>query len=253
MPDIMEEDRRQSLEDSGSGPQPGACGFIDAIESGRVYGWAWNPGDPSRILEVDLYRGDRLIGTETANRFRGDLLDLGIGDGRHAFVFDLPAELRAAPPLEFSACFRGTTLPLARGARVCAPAPADGADGLRTDKEKQSAALRHRVEQTERSLVETMDLLSLLHREAGALRTGVATASRDVEEVKRSLATAERFLLRFDEFMKNQIELGETDAREGRCLRHKDFAFRLIAVFSTVGFVGAMVGLVTMVARLFSG
>ncbi|HET8728744.1 MAG TPA: hypothetical protein VFO41_14650 [Alphaproteobacteria bacterium] len=64
-------------------------GRVDAIESGRVFGWAWDPNDPGRRLDVEIWLGDRLIGSTVADRQRSDLKKGGIGDGGHAFELAL--------------------------------------------------------------------------------------------------------------------------------------------------------------------
>lgn len=68
-------------------------GCLDAVELGLVYGWAWNPQAPDQPVSVDIQLDGVSIGSCVANIFRPDLRDAGIGDGRHAFQFRLPASL----------------------------------------------------------------------------------------------------------------------------------------------------------------
>jgi DNA repair exonuclease SbcCD ATPase subunit len=54
-----------------------------------VSGWAWDQARPELRLQVQIWHGDRLLGTTVADRERADLKRNGIGDGRHAFQFKL--------------------------------------------------------------------------------------------------------------------------------------------------------------------
>lgn len=74
--------------DSGA---PHIQGYIDAIEPDRVFGWAWNTHDPSERLAIDVRQGAELIVRLEANQLRPDLVANGIGDGRYAFVANVPA------------------------------------------------------------------------------------------------------------------------------------------------------------------
>lgn len=55
-----------------------------------VRGWAYDERHPDRQLTVELLDGDDVVASGIADRFRRDLLDNGIGDGRHAFEIKLP-------------------------------------------------------------------------------------------------------------------------------------------------------------------
>lgn len=62
---------------------------IDVVNERYITGWAWNRANPENRLVVacDLEGGDR---RETlANKYRVDLKQAGIGDGRYAFELDL--------------------------------------------------------------------------------------------------------------------------------------------------------------------
>ena len=93
-------------------------GFIDAVEGGRIYGWAYDQERPDEIATVSIFRGEKKLGTAQADRYREDLANRGAGDGRHAFVFDLPPELRNRPASEFSVFFDQTGMAVKRGPRV---------------------------------------------------------------------------------------------------------------------------------------
>ncbi|WP_368413276.1 hypothetical protein [Dongia sp.] len=80
---------------------PHIQGYIDAIEPDRVYGWAWNTTDPSERLTIEIHQGAELIVRLEANQPRPDLVANGIGDGRYAFVANIPAigEIDRAAPI----------------------------------------------------------------------------------------------------------------------------------------------------------
>ena len=70
-------------------------GFFDGADCATVWGWAWDKNQPDTPINVQIYAdGFGLIGTARAEHFRQDLLTAGKGDGRHAFVFNLPPELK---------------------------------------------------------------------------------------------------------------------------------------------------------------
>jgi hypothetical protein len=68
-------------------------GVHDPGDGRSIRGWAWDSSRPDSPLEVAIFDGDRPLATVTADRFRPDLLRAGMGDGRHAFLYPIPAEL----------------------------------------------------------------------------------------------------------------------------------------------------------------
>jgi glycosyltransferase involved in cell wall biosynthesis len=60
-------------------------GYVDCCKDGVLYGWAWNPADPSRRLNIDVFYDGLFLGQYSASYFRTDLLTNKIGDGYHAF------------------------------------------------------------------------------------------------------------------------------------------------------------------------
>jgi len=82
------------------GPANG-CAFQGALESSSctdVRGWAWDPMFPSTPISVDVLADGVYLGTIPANQFRQDLVTTGRGDGRHGFVFPIPASLKNGKP-----------------------------------------------------------------------------------------------------------------------------------------------------------
>jgi len=68
-------------------------GFIDGVDNGRVFGWAFDRNAPDRRVAVQLRRDGELVDEAVADRRRGDLIANGVGDGAHAFELPLPGDL----------------------------------------------------------------------------------------------------------------------------------------------------------------
>jgi GT2 family glycosyltransferase/glycosyltransferase involved in cell wall biosynthesis len=68
-------------------------GYIDEVSSRRITGWVWNPQQPYSSIELELVDGDTRLARVTADHYRSDLRQVGIGDGRHAFLVPLGEEL----------------------------------------------------------------------------------------------------------------------------------------------------------------
>ena len=64
-------------------------GHLDLVKDGCVGGWCWNPAAPDATVSVAVSVDDRVVGHVDAGLYRDDLERAGIGDGRHAFLFDL--------------------------------------------------------------------------------------------------------------------------------------------------------------------
>lgn len=60
-------------------------GHIDKYEGGIVHGWACDLAQPDKPLKVQIYSKQGSLGEGTADIFRNDLKEAGIGDGRKAF------------------------------------------------------------------------------------------------------------------------------------------------------------------------
>jgi GT2 family glycosyltransferase/glycosyltransferase involved in cell wall biosynthesis len=59
---------------------------IDYADWGGIKGWIWDPSDPDRAVALELLDGDSVLATVWANENRPDLIEAGIGDGRHGFT-----------------------------------------------------------------------------------------------------------------------------------------------------------------------
>jgi serine/threonine protein kinase len=75
-----------------------AAGTLDRVGCERIEGWARDPQQPEKPIAVDVYDGEILLATVTADRSRQDLVRSKMGDGKHGFVFITPESLKDALP-----------------------------------------------------------------------------------------------------------------------------------------------------------
>ena len=262
-------------------------GVIDAIEAGRIYGWAWDRSDPDRRVLIDVYHAGQLVETVCADRFRDDLVGLnrlagldGDGDGRHAFAWDLPAELRNAHPAGFHLCFHATSVALPRSARVAQ------AEAVASDPHQALTAvvlaLAQRIAGVEASVTQSVQLGLLLQQELQQNRSpdpvlphlgkgfrlwaGKITGHLDhrltertdglharlaetAEATTGAIAQMEGFLLRTDEALKHTVRRDDLAALQSRLRRE---LLRLAMVALAAGFLGAAAG-VWLFGRLVLG
>lgn len=99
-------------------------GRVDAIEEGRLYGWAFDPSVPTERLLIRVLLDDKPIAEAPADKDRPDLKRNGIGDGKHAFEVMLP---------QFAATRAGELVVVAANA-------AGGEQKLRVPKPDEQAA-----------------------------------------------------------------------------------------------------------------
>ncbi|BBK36540.1 hypothetical protein STAQ_16180 [Allostella sp. ATCC 35155] len=69
-----------------------------AIVAGRILGWARDPADPHRRIELFVWFDGRFHRRLLADQHRIDLERAGIGDGRHAFSVAVPAQFADGRP-----------------------------------------------------------------------------------------------------------------------------------------------------------
>jgi glycosyltransferase involved in cell wall biosynthesis len=69
-------------------------GYLDVIGDATIRGWAWMPHDPQRRLEVTVYLDGRFYTRLSADVFRADLAEHGIGGGDYAFSLRIPERFR---------------------------------------------------------------------------------------------------------------------------------------------------------------
>lgn len=71
---------------------PSPAGFVEALEDGRVAGWARDPADAAATARIRVMRGAELLAEATADQPRPD--------GLPGFVLSLPAPVRPVEMLE---------------------------------------------------------------------------------------------------------------------------------------------------------
>ncbi|WP_029008337.1 hypothetical protein [Azospirillum halopraeferens] len=168
----------------------GLQGHIDAIESSRVYGWAWNPEAPEQRVSIDILHNGAVIGRATADRFRQDLADVSVGDGHHAFVFDLPPELREADPATITAYFCETQMPLSRGS---------AAQPLTTEHDRLDG-LAHRIDRIEAALQQVYRALNAVRRsDDDSVRGGAQELQAVSAKLSDTVRTCQTLESRLDE------------------------------------------------------
>jgi hypothetical protein len=73
-------------------------GHVDVVSRSRVQGWARDLAAPTQRVDLQVWDNGVVIGTARADRLRPDLVQAGIGDGCHSFVFDFPGGLAPGIP-----------------------------------------------------------------------------------------------------------------------------------------------------------
>jgi hypothetical protein len=64
-------------------------GLVEFVGPSFASGWAYDTETPSACLEITVRVGDEFCASGFADLERGDLLNAGIGDGKHGFNIDL--------------------------------------------------------------------------------------------------------------------------------------------------------------------
>jgi hypothetical protein len=83
-------------------------GSFDKLEVVSLGGWAWDKTQPNVAIKVEIYDGATLLATVIAQGFRADLQSAGKGDGKHAFNYALPPNLRDGQSHTISVKYSGT-------------------------------------------------------------------------------------------------------------------------------------------------
>lgn len=96
----------------------GAQGRVERINGGVVHGWAWDPAAAGERVELRVWLDGQEVGATVAELPRPSLVTAGIGDGKHAFRFVLPASLASPGPHTLRVDAGGEPLQPASGFRV---------------------------------------------------------------------------------------------------------------------------------------
>lgn len=97
-----------------SGP-PAYEGFHDITDCNAILAWAWDKNHPNDPVKLDIYDGNLLMTTVTADEFRQDLLDTGHGNGKHGVVFPVPPQMKDGKKHAIMIKVAGTSIELANG------------------------------------------------------------------------------------------------------------------------------------------
>ncbi|WP_374650951.1 hypothetical protein [Dongia sp.] len=193
------------LDLAANAPANGAAhiqGYIDAIEPDRVFGWAWNTTDPSERLHVEIRQADQLIVRLEANQPRPDLVANGIGDGRYAFVANVPAigEIDRAAPITVMAFTSDGTSAIELKRQNATPAPAAVSAVVLGEIRARDQRLQGQIKQ----------LVSVAKERGGLDQTLNERVSQSLEkldtalpEIEHRLAGMEVFQLRIDTLLQS--------------------------------------------------
>jgi hypothetical protein len=127
-----------SLAYSDPAALPKQTGWLDVADCSGISGWAWDSGQPSARLEINLYDGSvqgSPLGTVTASNYRMDLQQAGIGDGGYGFYTETPASLKDGRTHAIVAAVAGSNTPIQTGINTLScPASATGYRYYLSDK-----------------------------------------------------------------------------------------------------------------------
>lgn len=193
-------DAVSKLDLGAAAPTPGAAqiqGYVDAVEADRIYGWAWNTSDPSERLSVEIRQGDQLVVRLEANQPRPDLVANGIGDGRYAFVANIPAiaEIDRASPLTVLAITADGTTSIELKRQSGATAPAAVSAAVLGEIRARDQRLQGQLKQLVSVAKERGGLDQTLNERVAQSLDKLDTTLPDVEH---RLEAMEVFQLRFD-------------------------------------------------------
>ncbi len=65
-------------------------GYLDSVTRTTIMGWAFEPETPDRRVPLVILANGAVIGRVIADHYRPGLAASGIGDGKHAYRFQLP-------------------------------------------------------------------------------------------------------------------------------------------------------------------
>jgi hypothetical protein len=69
-------------------------GALDVAQCTIISGWAWDRQQPDVPVKVDIFGGKDRLATLTAYWYRRDLAQVGMGKGRHVYLYTPPARLK---------------------------------------------------------------------------------------------------------------------------------------------------------------
>lgn len=100
---------RQQANNSAPPGGPEYSGRLDQVSCQRIAGWATSRPRPQTWLTVEIYDGQRLIGSVPADVFRPDVYQAGAGALLSGFDFPIPAVVRDGRPHSITVRIAGTS------------------------------------------------------------------------------------------------------------------------------------------------
>jgi hypothetical protein len=198
-------------------------GYVEAITDRRIVGWAWSPAAPDARLRIVLRDGDAVLESVLADQPRPDLAQNGVGDGAHAFAFELdPAWSARARELDVVAIAPDDSeTPLG-----APPAPARAGEDVRRvlDGLVGSQRVMHR----------NLQALLLAAKAREPLDAAIERIGQTQQALDARTAELELFVTRLDERLA-ALDRGPAPARSGPALR---LALGAALAVSVAGFVG---------------
>jgi hypothetical protein len=93
-------------------------GLVEQVDGDKIAGWARDKDQPNSTVEVNIYDGEILLAALPADGFRQELLEQGMGNGRHCFSYCAPASLKDWRPHTIRVTFAGTDGDLANSPKT---------------------------------------------------------------------------------------------------------------------------------------
>ncbi|GAB3915536.1 hypothetical protein GCM10028804_00080 [Larkinella terrae] len=84
-------------------------GFVNGADCSTFRGWAWDRNKVNTPVSVDILDGPTVIATLLADVFRPDLQTAGKGNGKHAFSWNIPENLKDGLTHNLSARVSGSS------------------------------------------------------------------------------------------------------------------------------------------------
>jgi hypothetical protein len=210
----------------GSATAPTVVGYVDAVASDRVFGWAWDPQRPAARLAIRAEIGGEVVAGLIADQPRTDLAENRIGDGAHSFELALPAGADAAATSIVAICPEsGSAVPLAIRPAAAPVAGETTADETIARVVRAQRLLHH-------NLRAAMDGVETLRQECGA---AAAKCSGEAAALAARIEVIDGALLRIDRLLQQHEATLKARVRQGT-----DMVSRVLAGGALCGAAAAL-------------
>jgi ubiquinone/menaquinone biosynthesis C-methylase UbiE len=109
-PHFMDEVNRIHAIEQLYSNSPNYEGFHHEVAGEKIVGWAWDMKSPNTRVAVDIFDGETLLASISAQEHRPDVAAYTKDDGYHAFVYELPASVKDGLPHEIRVKIAGTKI-----------------------------------------------------------------------------------------------------------------------------------------------